>query len=465
MSLNPELQRNLWLEFSPQRLLVMPLLLAGVFYLSFQWGGAGGLAGVARWVYLLLALLWGTRLAGDAVADEVQARTWDWQRLSSLGAWTLTWGKLIGAPLYAWYGALIALLTLSGTALAAGADERLVALRVVLLLLAVLCAHAVALLVSLHGVRRRDSLATGRGLWALLAGLLASWPWLGLESDLASGGIAMVTWYDRFWLGLDFGLASALVFTALAWLACYRSMRAELQHRNAPWVWLAVSLFLMAYVAGFVGASEFPLRSQSRALVWWGGLFDLSIPAARWLMAMLAALGLCYVTALWEPKSRVLVVRLRSAIARGEWLAVAALVPRWLYALGLAAGAAAGVLLASSPAPAAALVRLEPATLVLAMLLFAVRDLGLLVLLHLAPNARRADLAWLIYLFVLYLLAPALVVAAGAPAASAWLLPRADLGLTAGVLPVLAQAVALLAAVVWRWRRLALSPPGGAPPA
>ncbi len=34
-------------------------------------------------------------------------------------------------------------------------------------------------------------------------------------------------------------------------IGCYRQMRTELQMRNGPLVWLAFSLFLAIYVAGF----------------------------------------------------------------------------------------------------------------------------------------------------------------------------------------------------------------------
>lgn len=464
MNINPELQRNLWLEFSAQRLAVMPLVLAAIFYLAFETGGLPAVAGIARWTCMALALLWGTRLAGDAVSDEVLARTWDWQRLSSLAPWTLTWGKLIGAPSYAWYGALLALGTFAGAATLDGEDPDIVMLRVALLLLASLCAHAVALLVSLHGVRRRDSMAAGRGLWGLIAGLLAAWPWIGLESDLGDGGLGIVLWYDRHWLGLDFGLASALLFTALAWLACYRSMRAELQQRNAPWVWLAGSLFLMAYAAGFVGTTEFALADGSRALFWWGGIFDIALPSLRLLVAMLVALLLTYAMALWEPKNGVLVARLRSMLARGEVLAAVSLLPRWCHSLALALVAGVAALLVSSSPPSATLVAVDPHTLVAALLLFAVRDLGLLVFLRLSSNPRRADLAWLIYLGVLYLLAPAVVLTAGLPGTIGWLLPRADLGVVAGALPVLVQVIAVVTAVLLRWRRTGAMPAASSPP-
>src|SRR6185312_4131289 len=43
--------------------------------------------------------------ASDAVTEEVRARTWDWQRLSTLGPWQMTWGKLVGATALGWYGA------------------------------------------------------------------------------------------------------------------------------------------------------------------------------------------------------------------------------------------------------------------------------------------------------------------------------------------------------------------------
>ena len=53
---------------------------------------------------------------------------------------------------------------------------------------------------------------------------------------------------------------------------------------------------------------------------------------------------------------------------------------------------------------------------------------------------------------MLYVLAPALLFTAGLGGLSGWLLPRPDLDFGNAVLPVLVEAAAVGAAILWRWR-------------
>jgi len=97
---NPELQRNLWLEGPPRRLIGTALVPALVFLLIWlvdrgRYPYAVVIVGAA--LFIGAALIWAPREARAAVTDEVYARTWDFQRLSALAPWTLTWGKLVGA--------------------------------------------------------------------------------------------------------------------------------------------------------------------------------------------------------------------------------------------------------------------------------------------------------------------------------------------------------------------------------
>ena len=228
-------------------------------------------------------------------------------------------------------------------------------------------------------------------------------------------------------------------------------MRAELQMRAAPWTWLAGSLLVMGWVAGFVEAA--PLV-RVEPMDWWGDVFTLlgDAPSLRLLAAMGVALAMAYFMALAEPKSPVLLTRLARAVAGGDVALAAVLLPRWCYSLLLAAVAGIAALALQPPIAPAARAVLDPTTLVLAPLAFAVRDLALLVLLHLSANPRRADAAWVIYLGLLYALAPMLAAVAGLPWLNAWLLPRPDLG-TGGLLPPVIEAVVVIVAVAWRWRR------------
>ena len=50
------------------------------------------------------------------VMEEARDRTWDAQRMSAIGPWAMTWGKLLGAPAFAWYGGLILMLIYLATA-------------------------------------------------------------------------------------------------------------------------------------------------------------------------------------------------------------------------------------------------------------------------------------------------------------------------------------------------------------
>ena len=105
--MNPELRRNLWLQFSLLRLIAAPVAI-GIVLLLVWLVSAHSLTAVAtsaEWFYLLIVLLWGTRRAADLVAEEIAGGTWDSQRMSALGAWQMTWGKFIGGISYVWYAA------------------------------------------------------------------------------------------------------------------------------------------------------------------------------------------------------------------------------------------------------------------------------------------------------------------------------------------------------------------------
>ena len=106
MKLNPELQRNLWLELSTARLLSMAFIL-GLIFLLCSMANARAVAMVALGMFGLLTILWGSGMASDAILDEVREHTWDMQKMTSINPWEMCWGKLFGGTIYAWYGGVI----------------------------------------------------------------------------------------------------------------------------------------------------------------------------------------------------------------------------------------------------------------------------------------------------------------------------------------------------------------------
>ena len=163
MTLNPEFQRNLWLELTPHRRVAMPVILGAVFllvYLSSAHQFGDSTATVAAMLYFILAIVWGTRLAADSVSGEIRDHTWDLQRMSSLQPWSLSWGKLFGSTAFAWYGALLCLVVFAISLSNQGATE--VARRVALMAGTAVLANTTALLASLQVLRKHRHPGRGR---------------------------------------------------------------------------------------------------------------------------------------------------------------------------------------------------------------------------------------------------------------------------------------------------------------
>ena len=172
-------------------------------------------------------MLWGTRSAALSVVAEIRERTWDSQKLSSIGPWTMVWGKLFGATAANWFGALVCLpFILWPVWRDDGAGAGLL-YGVILLSLGVF-AQAVALLSSLVLIRRQT------GNWRLdtflcqVAGIGAAFAYYSLWSSIRafeqSGTTTLVWWGHDFTLG-SFHLVSLLLFLGWALVGCWRAMR------------------------------------------------------------------------------------------------------------------------------------------------------------------------------------------------------------------------------------------------
>ena len=109
-SKNPEFQKNIWLELSMQRLIMMPLIIIVLLILlsvSIPNCDFENLASFSYVGLVIILLLWGSKVAHDNIISEYNERTWDWQRMSILSPYQLLIGKMFGAPIYNWYGGFI----------------------------------------------------------------------------------------------------------------------------------------------------------------------------------------------------------------------------------------------------------------------------------------------------------------------------------------------------------------------
>ena len=445
--MNPELLRNLWLEASPFRLTLIAGFLLLVFAAtSTALGGVVSTSGAALALYWFFAVLWGTRSAALSVVGEIRERTWDSQKLSSIGPWDMVWGKLLGATCPNWFGALLCLPFIVAPLWHDHGPVPAMVFAIVLAMLGLL-AQAVALLSSLNVIRRHT------GNWRLdiflcqVAGIGAAFAYYTLWSSAAafmqSGGQGLSWWGHAFNLRA-FHLVSLLAFTVWALVGCWRAMRAELRFANGPWVWLAWLAYLCLYQAGFESwiADKIP-----GAVV---GDAGMDAAAVRMLLAVLALLGSTYGMVFLEPKDPVRLRWLGEQLRAHRFARAFLSLDAWMLSYGAAMAGLLilAVLLWRDEAMLDHAVASDFAPLALAMMGFLTRDVGIFLLMR--DSARgRGDFAALAVLGALYLLAPAILHGVGLDAFQFLFLPALHNAALPGVLAAWLQGAVV---AVWALR-------------
>jgi hypothetical protein len=438
--MNPELQRNLWLEASPFRLVLIAGLLLLVFAASsVAPAGLGTTSGAALGLYWFFAVLWGTRSAALSVVAEIRERTWDGQKLSSIGPWDMMLGKLFGATAANWFGALLCLPFILVPAVEREGPVSALAYGLILLALGVF-AQTVALLSSLVLIRRNS------GNWRLdaflcqVAGIAAAFSYYSLWSSISAferSGTRSVSWWGHdFNLG-SFHLVSLLLFLAWALTGCWRAMRAELRFANGPFVWLAYLFYLAVYSAGFES--------------WISQRVNMSINLegipSKLALAGVTLLASTYSMVFLEPKDPVRLRWLGEQLRAGRAYKAFLTLDCWMlsYAAAMAVGLLLAMVLAGS--------NMGLTLMVLAVLGFLTRDVAIFVLGRTIAG-ERGDFAALAFLGALYLLLPMILSGLNLRALDFIFLPVAPVA--PAVLAAWAQAVA---AVTFALRRVAINRP------
>ena len=444
---NPEFRRNLWLELTPARLGVSFLAVVSLLALAgLRDSTLSGLQYAAELLFGIAVFLWGGRLAADAVVQEIADRTWDSQRMSSLGPWGMSWGKLFGAPICAWAAALPALAAMVYAAPDIASGLRVAATYA---LLGVLC-HAVALTLSLQSVRKGRQPGRLKTLFFHLLALAVVLPfaYFLVWSDSLPADFDL-RWFFVPLTSEEFALASALVFSAWAVLGVYRQMRLELQKPTGPTAWLAFLAFLIVYQTGLIVGSGYELDK----FLW--DLAGESLVGTHWVSVALLAAGLLlsslvYLAIFTEPKSMIGLRQAWEAFRRGDLRGLWLHTPRWAVTLKLTAIVAILILVFVRLPESAANYEIELHRYVLASFLFLLRNVGIVLLCNFMAPGGRGDMAAFIVLAVLSLIAPMIV--AGAPdSVTAIFWPPVTGSWASTLIPILAQIVLVggLLARVW----------------
>ncbi|WP_374578571.1 hypothetical protein [Phenylobacterium sp.] len=391
--MNPEFQRNLWLEASPRRLAwagVVLLLIYGATVAATRDNPLGplpALGGVGAAVFVACAMIWGARAAASSVLSEISDRTWDFQRLSALDPWAMTWGKLAGAASLAWLCGLTGLLL----SVIAGLQRGLpgLGISVVFMVALAVLLQGVSLAAALIGVRKARAEGRPARAGGVLGGLVVGFvllSWVagssgfqhgaGLEGFQAlASARGFVDWGGKIWPADSFRAIGVGLFAAWAVVGAWRLMRLELQMRASPLVWPGFLLFVAVFAAGF------PLRT--------GGLGAALVTAAL-------AVALCaYAAAFADPADRVRARQFLAAarerdLPRAGRFAPATLAPLLLAAILVLAAFAAGAREGAGLPQAGALIA------------FLLRDLGVIAFCRMGQRPERGDFAAVVALALLY---------------------------------------------------------------
>lgn len=442
--MNPEFRRNLLLELTLHRLVAMPLILLLLYGAAGLVDDGSAVSPLAMFVMGLLLVAWGSRLAADAVLGEVAGRTWDSQRMSALGPWSMSWGKLAGSTIFVWYGAALSIPAALYSQDASTAD-------LLRLLLAGLFAQVLALFASLVIQRLRPARLRFHVTQAQLVGLVGA---IFMWNLLHWSYIGSIIWYEnRFGFG-EFTFVSGLVFAAWGCFGIHRLMRAELQFRCWPIGWAGFTLFVAIYAAGFV-----PRRFHDAAL-----LDPIDATTAQFFAAYVVIGGLTWLAAFAEPKGLVRLRRWRDTVRSGSPRDILRVMPSW--APGLLMALAVGILivvlsLLSEGRYPYEVDKLLPSgrgsvgAFAAALLLFLLRDIGIIHFLTMDGRAKRALLSTLVYFAVLYGILPVILFSVGLKGAIPLLVPSPAGHPVVVILPVLLQVGLIGGLIAWRWRKLA----------
>lgn len=419
LRLNPELQRCLWLELTPTRLVLMPALLA-VALAGLHLTGIDDLAQWVQYILFFLLVLWGGRLAADSFVEEVAQGTWDVQRLSASNPWAMAWGKLLGGTSYVWYGALLCLLVLP----VVRGHVDLVDLATTLV--GGLTAQATALLVVLVLHRFDASRRRGSTTLAQMLGIAAAVPSLGplaAMSSLAQSWGGTMSWYGSNIPLPAFTLVNELVMLAWIFLGVAWLIRLQLGHAPSPWPYLAFTLYQMGFFLGFL---------------FQGGL----VPPFAVILgsSALVAASLTYVSLLSSPLYVTDIKRLLRAsdwAERWDWL------PSWLPVAALAVVLGAATVVAGG----------REWTLAAAILALFLRDIALVASVRLLAR-RRTALLLCVLAVLLYWLLPEVMDGIGGDGLKAWIFPTRDAAPVSLIGPwVQAAAALVLAAMAWNRKK------------
>ena len=253
---NPELKRNAWIELRPNRILVLPVLLLLLYIIaisSSSYNTGGSVRTVSIIVFHILVTIWGSKQTADAIASEINEKTWDRQRMTGLNPWKMVIGKLIGPVLFQWYGAAMVMAVYFSSCFSSYKPGNEVYVGLITIATG-LFANAFALLISLLSITGNNySSFSNTKVNTTLFFIVAIIVGYQINGAILLPGMGLsdfINWYGIGW-GKPLSFLSIIVFLGWAIMGIYRNLRTELQYKNKSTAWNWFLLFIILYCFGF----------------------------------------------------------------------------------------------------------------------------------------------------------------------------------------------------------------------
>ncbi|MGD9592918.1 MAG: hypothetical protein AB7V32_10395 [Candidatus Berkiella sp.] len=418
MIVNPELRRNIWLDFTFHRVIITPVVISLIAYLFYLTGGLQSSGDITFNLACIFIFLWGTKRASETVIDEVTNSTWDFQRQSAISPTQMTWGKLIGATLYSWYGAFICLLfyvcfhnsetrPLFSESLGIVSSSLSVPQEIILLLLGGLFSQGLALLFSLQILNQIRSDKINRSFRYFVFGatigiLITKFTFSALKLNTT------LTWHGMTFATGPFALYSLMIFLGWTIVGLQRSFCKELQYQNIPWIWALFNLFCVIYFSGLMPAEKLPFDSIGIT-----ELRDLQhqLLKAPLYVAFFVAQALTYFALFSDTLSVIRYKYFFTRIHEKNIIESLQQLPWWPISFCLTV--ILGLLVAFAQTSHSIFKDFSPSIFTLTTVLFLMRDICLIHFFNFAKSPRSATGSAFLYIFILYILFPLLLKALG----------------------------------------------------
>lgn len=249
--INRELKRNIWTELSGPKLFISPFVIILSLLIAYKVSGVSGVNSISFHLLAFILIFGGVKVASESVINEVNNRTWILQKMSGIGAFEMSIGKLFGSTIYIWYTSLFLIITYIATTLIGSKEEGTKLLTLIYLILLSISGYAMVITFSLLTVRRKRFTKNIKKTALFLISVLVIYTAAYMLFENSSGRtVSEIYWYGIKFTELGFGVFTIVVVSIFSVLALYRSMRLELQYKNTPIVWLIFLGFIFIYIFG-----------------------------------------------------------------------------------------------------------------------------------------------------------------------------------------------------------------------